>query len=428
MQILNNAKHQFAEGDVLHWWLEPKNFGLRTRFKDDYLWLVYATSEYLKYTSDTEILFEKVPFVVGDVLNDYEEEKGVSFTFSEHDETLYEHCRLAIERTLNDLGKHGLPKMGGGDWNDGMNKIGIQGLGESVWLGFFFYDLLERFIQITKVYNPNLDISRYQEARENLKNHLNKDAWDGEYYLRAFFDNGEAVGSASSEECKIDLISQSFSFLSGVVPEERKQSVLDAVEHQLVDKKTGIVKLLTPAFKNSKNYPGYIMDYPVGVRENGGQYTHSVAWYIMALLKENRFDDAYEIYQMVNPIQHSKTDKEVETYMVEPYVIAADIYSNPDHKGRGGWTWYTGSSGWFYRVGLEYICGFTLRGEELEITPHMPTKWTEIKINYHYLDTIYQIVVSKEEKSKIIVDGKKQDKILLVNDGKTHQIKIGVDK
>ena len=239
---------------------------------------------------------------------------------------------------------------------------------------------------------------------------------------------GEAVGSASSEECKIDLISQSFSFLSGVVPEERKQSVLDAVEHQLVDKKTGIVKLLTPAFKNSKNYPGYIMDYPVGVRENGGQYTHSVAWYIMALLKENRFDDAYEIYQMVNPIQHSKTDKEVETYMVEPYVIAADIYSNPDHKGRGGWTWYTGSSGWFYRVGLEYICGFTLRGEELEITPHMPTKWTEIKINYHYLDTIYQIVVSKEEKSKIIVDGKKQDKILLVNDGKTHQVEIGVDK
>ena len=427
-QILNNAKHQFAEGDVLHWWLEPKNFGLRTRFKDDYLWLVYATSEYLKYTSDTEILFEKVPFVVGDVLNDYEEEKGVSFTFSEHDETLYEHCRLAIERTLNDLGKHGLPKMGGGDWNDGMNKIGIQGLGESVWLGFFFYDLLERFIQITKIYNPNLDISRYQEAREKLKNHLNKDAWDGEYYLRAFFDNGEAVGSLHSEECKIDLISQSFSFLSSVVPTERKQSVLDAVEHQLVDKKTGIVKLLTPAFKNSKNYPGYIMDYPVGVRENGGQYTHSVAWYIMALLKENRFDDAYEIYQMVNPIQHSKTDKEVETYMVEPYVIAADIYSNPDHKGRGGWTWYTGSSGWFYRVGLEYICGFTLRGEELEITPHMPTKWTEIKINYHYLDTVYQIVVSKEEKSKIIVDGKKQDKILLVNDGKTHQVEIGVDK
>lgn len=427
-QILNNAKHQFKEGDVLHWWLEPKNFGLRSRFKDDYLWLVYATSEYLKYTSDTDILFEKVPFIVGEALADYEEEKGVSFTFSEQEETVYEHCRLAIERTLHDLGKHGLPKMGGGDWNDGMNKIGIHGLGESVWLGFFFYDLLERFIQITHLYDDKLEVTTYQKAKEQLKEKLNKEAWDGEYYLRAFFDNGELVGSKTSEECKIDLISQSFSILSEVIPQERKESVLNAVRKYLVDKKTGIVKLLTPAFKNSKNYPGYIMDYPIGVRENGGQYTHAVSWYVMALLKENKFDEAYDIYQMVNPINHTNTDKEVETYMVEPYVIAADIYSNPDHKGRGGWTWYTGSSGWFYRVGLEYICGFTLRGQELVIAPHMPTKWKILKINYHYLDTMYQITISKEQKPKIVVDGKKQDKIFLVNDGKTHQVEIGVDR
>ncbi|MBE6147517.1 MAG: DUF3131 domain-containing protein [Firmicutes bacterium] len=425
-QIIKNAKHQFREGDVLHWWLNPKNFGLRSRFKDDYLWLVYATSEYLKYTNDTDILNEQIPFVEGEALKEHEEEKGVTFYYSNDTKSLYEHCYLSIERTLNDLGTHGLPKMGGGDWNDGMNKIGIKGEGESVWLGFFFYDLLERFIEITKIYNPSLSTKKYEDARVILKDNLNKNAWNGEYYLRAFFDNQKPVGAKENQECKIDLISQSFSILSEAVLDERVENVLSSVEKYLVDKNSNIVKLLTPPFKNSKDYPGYIMDYPKGIRENGGQYTHSVAWYIMALIKANRIDEAYNIYQMINPANRTLKEKDVETYCVEPYVIAADIYSNPNHEGRGGWTWYTGSSGWFYRVGIENICGLTVKGNKLYINPNVPSSWKEFEITFKYHRTLYEIKVYCHSDNRIKFDGKEVNEITLNDDNQTHRIEIGV--
>ncbi len=425
-QILKNASHQFQEGDVLHWWLEPKNFGLRSRFKDDYLWLVYATNDYIEVTEDTSILKEQIPFAQGSLLQDFEEERGEDFTLSEETASLYEHCRLAIERTLNDLGEHGLPHMGGGDWNDGMNQIGIQGKGESVWLAFFFYDVLEKFIQLTKKYDKNLSTEKYEKAREELKKNINEQAWDGEYYLRAFFDDGTKVGSKESEECKIDLISQSFSILSEVIPKERIESVLRCVEDQLVDKNIKIVKLLTPAFKNSRNYAGYIMDYPIGVRENGGQYTHAVSWYILSLLKLKREEEALKIFQMVNPIHRTKTEKDTKTYRTEPYVIAADIYSNPNHRGRGGWTWYTGSSGWFYRIGLENLLGFQKRKDKLEIHPQMGKEWSTIELTYHYEETEYHIQVQKKKEKRILIDGVEAKEIRLVNDKKVHEVQIEV--
>lgn len=425
-QILKNAEHQFIEGDVLHWWLEPKNFGLRSRFKDDYLWLVYATADYTEVTQDFSILKEQVPFVQGELLQDFEEERGESFSFSEETATLYEHCRLAVEKTLNDLGSHGLPHMGGGDWNDGMNKIGIEGKGESVWLGFFFYDILGKFIELTKKFDETLSVEKYESAREQLKEKINKEAWDGEYYLRAFFDDGTKVGSKESEECKIDLISQCFSILSEIVPKERIESVMASVEDQLVDKNIKIVKLLTPAFKKEKKYAGYIMDYPIGVRENGGQYTHAVSWYILSLLKIDRVKEAYDVFQMINPINRTRTEKEVNTYMTEPYVIAADIYSNPNHKGRGGWTWYTGSSGWFYRVGLENILGFQKRGDYLEIHPKMSGEWNAFELTYHFHETTYVIKVKKGKENRIEIDGKESKTIKLEEDHKTHEVQIEV--
>lgn len=421
-QIIKNAYHQFKEGDVLHWWLEPKNFGLRTKFKDDYLWLVYATSKYLEYTNDVSILDIMVPFVEGDVLKDTEDERGMVFSYSLEKASIYEHCKLSIDKTLNDLGVHNLPKFGGGDWNDGMNKVGIKGTGESVWLAFFFYDMLTRFIEISKKYNKHIDTTIYEKAKVELQKNIEKYAYDKSYYLRGYFDNGEKLGSIDNDECKIDLISQSFAILSDACPKEKYETLLESVKKYLVDNDSKIVKLLTPAFDKIKDYPGYIKDYPKGIRENGGQYTHSVAWYIEALIKAGKIEEAYTIYQNINPINRTKTERQVKTYKTEPYVIAADIYSNKDHKGRGGWTWYTGSSGWFYKVGIEDILGFNKKGDKLEINPHVPSTWDKYEITYKYMDTIYNITVIKDDLSEIYLDDEKVSEINLVNDTKEHNI------
>lgn len=421
-QILKNAMHQFKEGDVLHWWLEPRNFGLRSKFKDDYLWLIYSTSKYIEYTSDLSILDIMVPFVEGEQLKDNEDERGMEFYYSKEEASIYEHCRLAIQKTMNDLGPHHLPKIGGGDWNDGMNKIGIKGKGESVWLAFFFYDMLTRFIDISQKYNKNIDTTIYEKAKEELRKNIEKYAYDKSYYLRAYFDNGEKLGSIENDECKIDLISQSFAILSDACPKEKYDTLIENVNKYLVDEEIGIVKLLTPAFDKIKEYPGYIKDYPQGIRENGGQYTHSVAWYIQALIKAGKTDDAYKIYQNINPINRTANQKQVEIYKTEPYVIAADIYSNKDHKGRGGWTWYTGSSGWFYKVGIEDILGFNKKGEKLEIKPNVPSNWNNYEITYKYMDTIYNIKVQISSSNSILIDGNNVSEINLINDKKEHEI------
>ncbi len=448
-QIIENAKHQFLQGDVLHWWIEKNMFGLRSRYKDDALWLIFATSEYIIKTNDFSILNEQIPFIEGEKLKPHEDDKGIEYYYTDNKKSLFEHLKIIIENSINDFGKHNLPKMGGGDWNDGMNKIGNKGKGESVWLGFFLYDALGRFIEIIKKlekmnfssaineqsnfeqlsnnYVDDLDvyIKKYEKVRLQLFKDLNFHGWDGNYYLRAYYDNGAKVGSSESDECKIDLISQSFSILTGVADKKRTQSVLNAVENYLVDKEHKIVKLLTPPFKNSQYYPGYIMDYPQGIRENGGQYTHSVAWYVMALLKAGENEKAFEIFQMINPINRTSTYEDVITYRTEPYVIAADIYSGKNIEGRGGWTWYTGSSGWFYKVGIEEILGIKKIGNVLTIKPNI-YKWKEFEFDYRYKNTLYKISVIFGNVDSITLDRKKVEEIKLIDDEKEHKVIVQI--
>ena len=427
-QIVTNAAHQFEAGDVLHWWHEKNHFGLRSRYKDDYLWLVYATAYYIDITGDKDILNEHIPYVLGEELSEYEHEKGIVFSYSEGGATLLEHCIKSLELSMNSLGKHKIPLMGGGDWNDGMNRVGIKGKGESVWLGFFLYVVIDMFIEILKKSKITIDYDKYLEFNEKLKENINKKTWDGDYYLRAFFDNGDKLGSHENSECKIDLISQSFSILSEVAPKDRAQKLINSVEENLVDDKNKIIKLLTPPFSKSLNNPGYIMNYPKGIRENGGQYTHAVSWYILALIKAGYYDRAYRYYQMINPANRSKKQKEVEKYKVEPYVIAADIYSSEAFPARGGWTWYTGSAGWFYRVGIESIIGIHKSGDKLRLDPRMPVAWDSFKVTYKYMDTTYNIIVKKAKKESLTLDGIWKDKnvINLVNDGKSHEIELKV--
>ena len=423
-QILINAAHQFPEGDVFHWWHEKNRFGLRSKYKDDYLWLVYATLHYIDITKDTSILDEQVPYVTGDTLSDYESEKGMVFNYTDYTETLLEHCIKSLQLSMNSLGRHKIPLMGGGDWNDGMNKVGIKGKGESVWLGFFLYLIIDQFVKFMRRHYKNFDVTEYVDFNEKLKDNLNKKTWDGNHYLRAFFDNGDKLGSNENSECKIDLISQSFAILSGVAPKDRVQSSIESVEEKLVDDKARIIKLLTPAFHNSLNNPGYIMNYPRGIRENGGQYTHSVSWYLMALIKSGYGDRAYRYYQMINPVNRSLDKDAVLSYKVEPYVIAADIYSAKGREGRGGWTWYTGSAGWFYRVAIEEILGLKKHGESLKIVPNMPVAWDGFEMTYRYMDTDYHIKVIKDTKDEVLFDNKSlsNSTIELVNDGIDHQI------
>ena len=316
--------------------------------------------------------------------------------------------------------------MGGGGWNDGMNRVGIKGKGESVWLGFFLYENITMFMKVMKKFDKKFDLSKYETFNEKLANNLNKKAWDGDYYLRAFFDNGDKLGSHENTECKIDLISQSFAILSGVASKEKIDSCIKAVEKQLVDDNAGIVKLLTPAFKKSLNNPGYIMDYPRGIRENGGQYTHAVSWYLMALIKAGYHDRAYRYYQMINPVNRTDSKEKTESYMTEPYVIAADIYSAKGREGRGGWTWYTGSSGWFYRVAVQDIFGLQKIGTKLKINPKISISWEGFKVVYNYMDTEYDIEVKKGKLDSMELDGVKQmlPVIDLVNDKNTHSVKV----
>lgn len=426
-QIVNNAKHQFIEGDVLHWWHEIIKLGLRSRYKDDFLWLVYAVCQYVKISGDYRLLDERVPFVTGDILASNEEEKGITYGYTEDTATIYEHCLKSLEKSTNELGDNGLPLMGGGDWNDGMNKVGIKGRGTSVWLGFFLYMVMKEFVEVVKKYKK-LDTSEFDTFLDKLKISLNTNAWDKDYYLRAFFDNGSKLGSYINDECKIDLISQSFSILSDVIEPDKIKSVIKSVEDNLVDRDLKIIKLLTPAFSKSIDNPGYIMDYPKGIRENGGQYTHSTAWYIMALIKLGANDLAYNYYQMINPVNRTLTKYDVNKYKVEPYVIAADIYSNDKNPARGGWTWYTGSSGWFYNVGITYILGIQKEGNVLRIRPSVPNGWVSYDVEYKYLDTLYKIKVNFTDNNDIVVDGDKinKDFITLKNDKRLHAVVVNI--
>ena len=420
-QILDHAAHQFAEGDVLHWWHESMHLGARTTFSDDYLWLIFVTHQYISVTGDTSILSEQVPFCLADQLAPGEAERGLNYIVGNEHATLYEHLRRAVGRAMSRKGIHGLPLMGCGDWNDGMSSVGVEGKGESVWVAFFLADLLPKMEQLTQMM-PDADLSYCEELasyRKGLVEAIQKTAWDGAWFLRAYYDNGDPMGSRNNIECQIDLISQAWSILTDVATDEQKMSVFRETDNRLVNREHEIIQLLTPAFQNSNPSPGYIMNYPVGIRENGGQYTHGAMWYIMAQLKEGRFDMAYFLYSLINPIHRTQTLADVLKYKVEPYCIAADIYSNPQHPGRGGWTWYTGSASWAYKTGIENILGLRKQGKQLTIDPRVPSEWPAFTLRYRYGNSTY--VINYERKTNAISI---PTTINLIDDGQEHIIAI----
>ena len=357
-QILINSEHQFTEGDVQHWWHPPRH-GIRTRITDDLLFLPYVTADYIRITGDWSILDEETYYLEDEPLKDEEEDRYNAPRVSEYKDSIYNHCIRAIEKSLK-FGSHGLPLIGTGDWNDGMNSIGDEGKGESVWLGWFLYTVLKSFIPICEARNDNEKAERYAKIAEELTNSIEENAWDGGWYRRAYFDDGTPLGSEQNDECRIDSISQSWAVISGAGKDSRIKVAMRALESHLVNREAGLIRLLYPPFSKTKLEPGYIKGYVAGVRENGGQYTHAATWAIMAFAKLGEGDKAWELYHMINPINHTRTNIEVSKYMVEPYVMAADVYAVEPHVGRGGWTWYTGSAAWMYRVG-EHILGFKLR-------------------------------------------------------------------
>ena len=436
-QILDHAAHQFPEGDVLHWWHESLHLGARTTFSDDYLWLLFVTHQYVRVTGDHSILSEPVPFCHAEPLAPGEAERGMHYESGKVTEsaTLYDHLRRAVDRALSRIGRHGLPLMGCGDWNDGMSAVGVGGKGESVWVAFFLCDLLPKMEELTVIAGkmPALqaDLAYCQhlhDARIRLVDALQSNTWDGNWFLRAFFDNGDPMGSRNNIECQIDLITQAWSILTDVATPEQKQSVLRETDRRLVNREHEIIQLLTPAFKDSNPSPGYIMNYPVGLRENGGQYTHGAMWYIMAKLKEGQRDEAYYLYSIINPVHRTHTLADVLKYKVEPYCIAADIYSNPQHAGRGGWTWYTGSASWAYKTGIENILGLHKQGDTLVIDPRVPTEWPSFTLRYRFGQSTYTIRYTRPNTTQPFSHADTQPlthPIVLVDDGKEHEIVIG---
>ena len=427
--LLCSAARQFAEGDVQHWWHPPAGRGVRTHCSDDFLWLPLAVCRYVEHSGDTGVLDESAYFIEGRALSPEIDSYYDLPVRSASSATLYQHCQQAILHGLR-FGTHGLPLIGSGDWNDGMNLVGMQGKGESVWLGFFLYDLLLRFAELARGHDDRSFADRCHSEADQLRRNLEQHSWDGEWYRRAWFDDGTPLGSAENAECRIDSIAQSWATLSGAGDNVRVRTAMAALDSHLVDRQHGLIKLLAPPFDKSDLNPGYIKGYVPGIRENGGQYTHGAIWAAMAFAKLGDRQRAWELFGMINPVNHGNSAASISTYKVEPYVMAADVYAVAPHTGRGGWTWYTGSAGWMYRLAIESLLGLQVVAGKMRFQPCLPQHWSGFTLRYRYRETFYMITVSQthdaEPPMTVRVDGIAQQppEINLVDDRQEHIVEV----